>query len=452
MTLDNKRFRYYYWIAREFTKKHLKLISFSFFLSFFIILTLISFTPYLVSIIASKHEVIGISGEYSIVNLPSDIKNKISHGLVSIGEKGEILPALASRWEATDNGRRFKFYLKKNLFWDDGKTFTAKDITYNFKDVDIKALDNYTVEFNLKKPLPIFPVYLATPIFKKPLHGVVGQYRVDKVKLKYGVTREIVLSPNKNDLPTLTYKFYDSEGKLINAYKKGEVTQITIAKKSYADNFVTWKNTKVEKNLDYTKILTLFFNLRNEALQTKEIRQAIAASIPKDELAELGEAANSPISPISWTYNSNLKKTSYNPDVARKTIAKNEATASSKLQFKTYFDYLDTASKINDHLQKSGFKTNLSLNSSAGNEFDLLLTFWEVNTDPDQYHFWHSTQEQANVTGYRNVKIDKLLEDGRSTLDTTKRRAYYLEFQKVIVDDTPAVFIYFPYVYTVKRK
>ena len=82
----------------------------------------------------------------------------------------------------------------------------------------------------------------------------------------------------------------------------------------------------------------------------------------------------------------------------------------------------------------------------------MLLAFWKVPQDPDQYFFWHSTQKQGNITGYKNVKIDKLLEDGRNTLAIEKRKKIYYDFQKVFMDDLPAVFLYYPNVYTISRK
>lgn len=452
MTLENKTLRYYYWIIREFTKKHLRLILISFFISFFIVITLISFTPYLASLLAAKHETIGVAGDYNTNALPLEIRNKISHGLIAVNEKGDVTPALASSWEAKNNAKEFRFHLKKNLFWDDGEPFTARDIQYQFKDIEIVPVDTYTVDFKLKKPLAIFPIYLANPVFKKPLHGVVGQYKVDRIKSKYGVINELELSPNKGNLPSITYKFYESESKLINAYKKGEVAQIIINNRNLAESFKTWKNTEIIRSTDYSKILTLFLNLRNDVFQSKEVRQALAASIPREDFEDDGEVADSPIPPNSWGYNPNLKKSVYNPDLAKKTITKNESTASAKLDFRTYYDYLEIASEINTHLQKAGFNTKLSLGYERDNKYDLLLTFWELNPDPDQYLFWHSTQIEPNITGYKNVKVDKLLEDGRSIISASKRKSFYNEFQKVIIDDTPAVFIYYPYLYTVKRK
>ena len=65
--------------------------------------------------------------------------------------------------------------------------------------------------------------------------------------------------------------------------------------------------------------------------------------------------------------------------------------------------------------------------------------------------FWHSTQTATNITGYANVKIDKLLEDGRQELDPAKRKSIYADFQRYLTEDVPAIFMYYPNSFTVTR-
>ena len=92
-------------------------------------------------------------------------------------------PAVAQRWEGSADGKKFNIYLKKNLIWDDNKSLTAEDLEFNFQDVEVKKIDDFQIEFNLKRPLTIFPTYLTKPLIRYPLHGVVGNYKVKKMKL-----------------------------------------------------------------------------------------------------------------------------------------------------------------------------------------------------------------------------------------------------------------------------
>lgn len=452
--LNKNKFRFYYWLLAEFVKKHTRLILLSFFLSFISIVTFISLSPYITNTFLSRKQTIGVVGNYDYNNLPEEITGKISNGLIFINQKGEYTPALASSWEVGGQGKEYRFHFRDNLLWSDGKKFKASDLKYNFKDVTTKIIDDKTVTFELQKPLPIFPVYLKNPVLKYPLIGIAGLYKIDRIKSKYGYIKELILSPNKKDLPSIIYKFYDNESSQVTAYKQGEINEFATSKKSVADLFKSWKNSSVVVGVDYNHLMTLFYNFDNQIIRDKDVRQAIAMATDVSKFRDSGEVALGPIPPNSWGYNENLKRYSFDPDAARKILENaQDSSKSAALNFVTYYDYLDIADTLNESFKEVGLKTNLlSASSDKPDNFDLFLALWKVPTDPDQYYFWHSTQVEGNIGSYKNDKIDKLLEDGRSKFSPTDRRQVYLDYQKVIVDNPPAFFLYYPYTYTVKRK
>ncbi len=454
MVLNQKRWRYYYWIFTEFAKKNIRLILLSFLLSIVFIVSIISFSPFLVHYTTSTKDIIGIVGNYEADKIPESILSKISNGLMFVNEKGEMIPVLASRWEQSNDGKTYRFFLKKNIYWNDNRAFTAQGIQYKFKDVAVKVANDYEIEFNLQKSLPIFPTYLTAPIIAYPFNGVAGLYKVDRYKLQYGIVKELYLSPNKNNLPFVVYKFYENEAKMVNAYKLGEINQMVVSKKSIADFFVSWKNSKIEKNVDYSRLLTLFFNMSNDFLKQKDHRKAIANAIDRSGFADEGVEAQGPIPPLSWAYNQNLKKIPYDTELSEKVIKKSyDATQSGTLQIDTYYDYLPIAENLKKQLEKVGLQVKVnSLSFSQPEKFDMLLAYWKVPLDPDQYYFWHSTQKQGNIINYRNIKIDKLLEDGRNAASVDERQRIYNDFQRTLLDDMPSYFIFYPYIYTIKRK
>jgi peptide/nickel transport system substrate-binding protein len=449
-----KTLRYYYWLILEFFKKHFKLIIISTIVSFIFIIGIISITPFFETFFSNKTEIYGMVGSYDVTNLPDEIYSKISTGLLYINDKGEIKPTLTSTWEVRNNGKSYRFYLKKSLIWNDGKPFLAKDINYQFKDIQVKIINDNTIDFILTKPLLTFPGYLKKPIIRQPLIGVGGLYKVNHIKSVYGNISELSLEPNSKNLPFLIYKFYQNENQITTAYKKGEISTFKIDKKSVADIFMNWKNTNVVKAVDYTKLLTIFFNFNNPILKDKNFKDAIIKSIDQESLKEIGELARGPIPPISWAYNNSIKPILYDPDTAEKIIKKTlSSTPEAQLNLATYYDYYDVADQISTMLKKVGLNPTLSISSfGKPNNFDLLIAYWKVPDDPDQYYFWHSTQVNGNIGQYNNVKIDKLLEDGRNTMSIEDRKRIYFEFQRIINDDPPAIFLYYPYVYTIRRK
>ncbi len=457
MVTAKKTLRYFYWLTTAFLQKNFRMIAVSFVVSLLFIIALVSIAPYLSNLLLNKRSVIGLVGDYSSNRLPEEISNKISSGLIYVNSNGEIIPALASSWEKSDDGLVYRVHLKKNLFWNTGRPFTANDVTFSFKDVETRVLDDYLIEFHLQKPLAIFPTYLTQPITRYPLDGVAGLYRVSHYKEKSGRLQEVYLTANQSNYNDIYYRFYDNDTQLINAYKLGDIRSFTTSKKNVVDIFSGWKNTTIKKTVDYGLLLTLFFNLHNPFLEDKDNRQAISEAINRTALGGFGTPATSSIPPLSWAYNPGLKRTVYDPEMAINILKKTESTESAKLNFVTFYEYLDQANLISQNINEAGVPTNLILSSfNANPSFDLLLAYFKVHYDPDQYYYWHSTQtidnKGGNITGYNNQKIDKLLEDGRSTLVQSERKTIYFNLQKVMADDPPAIFLYYPFVYTVERK
>ncbi|MDD3735449.1 MAG: ABC transporter substrate-binding protein, partial [Candidatus Pacebacteria bacterium] len=49
-----------------------------------------------------------------------------------------------------------------------------------------------------------------------------------------------------------------------------------------------------------------------------------------------------------------------------------------------------------------------------------------------------------NITHLNNPRLDQLLEEGRITTDKEKRRQIYADFQRFLLEESPAIFIEYP--------
>lgn len=449
--MDNffKTLRFYYWLILAFFKKNFRLLVLSFILAFIFFIFLVNFSPFLNTFFLQKKEIIGRIDQLSVDNLPEEISRLISAPLLMTDNEGRLIPVLAKSWEMLEEGKIFRFYLQPNLFWSDGEEFTAFNIEMRLKDTQLKPKDAYIIEFQREKPLVIFPYYLTFPLIKYPLKGVGGLYKVVDYRVKDNYLKEIFLLPNQQNLPIKIFKFYRNEEELVMDYKRGKITQFETNRLSIVNFFSKWRNTKIVKTVDYHQVLTLFFNLRLKTFQEKEMRKAIAYLIPP--LDNFGEKAVGPISPVSWAFNKNLKQYYYDFEKAKKIIEQYQEKNLSSVNFCTFYDYLSIAEEIKKRIEDCGLKVNLKVVATIPDDFDILLTIWRLPYDPDQYYFWHSSQPKGNITGYKNLKVDKLLEEGRRTIDKEKRKEIYQEFQKIIVEEIPALFLYYPFVYQIKR-
>ncbi len=446
-----RKIRHYYWILTAFIRKNAKFLFLSFIAGFFVIILLLKISPLINSVIFTKKEVIGVLGQYSPRTIPNDIAQDISNPLIVIDQKGEIKPVLAESWEILNDGKTYRFYLKKNLYWNDKKKFTTKDISYKLQDVTVKAVNEHTLDFNLKQPLSIFPMYLTKPVMKYPLIGVGSSYSAQSYKVKRNILESIHLTPNTEGLPVKIYRFYQTEDDLITAYKKGNITMFKTQNRNIADMFSSWRNSDIITENDFNQLMTLFINTKSSILQERDVRKALAYATPS--FNEYGIKANGPIPPTSWAHHADLKEYIKNDERAKTLLEKNiEASDSAKLTLYTFFEYADIADALQDSYEAIGFDIDLKIVSYVPQDFDLLLTIWNPPMDPDQYFFWHSTQEATNLTKLNNVKVDKLLEEGRSTRNIKQRINIYHDFQKTIIEEVPAHFLFYPKIYTIRRK
>lgn len=85
--------------------------------------------------------------------------------------------------------------------------------------------------------------------------------------------------------------------------------------------------------------------------------------------------------------------------------------------------------------------------------YDALLFGQVLGLILDPYPFWHSSQKSdpgLNLALYENKTVDNLLEEARKTQDSQERTKKYEEFQNILINDEPAVFLFNPdYLYVV---
>lgn len=389
---------------------------------------------------------IGLSGRYNTNTLPNNILNMIGSGLTALDKNGNVVPSIAASWSTPDKGKTWTFKLKKGLSWQDGKAVISKDIRYQFSDATVTYPDNQTITFTLLNPYSAFPSVVARPIFRSGLLGT-GEWKAKNLNLVGDFVDQVTLENNKKQ--RIIYKFYPTEARLKLAFELGEVDEVS----DLIDPtpLSSWSKVKVIKNTDKGEYVAIFFNMNDKNLTDKNLRQALAYATNKDNLG--GERAISPIPADSWAYNPQVKQYTYDSSKAKTMINTLPADEKNNLDITLTTSplLLPQAELIQRDWQAVGIKTALQVTSNVPSNYQALLAIFDAPDDPDQYSIWHSTQTQTNITHYSNPRIDKLLEDGRTTLDIEARRQIYLDFQRFLVEDSPAIFLYYPTTFTIDR-
>ncbi len=396
-----------------------------------------------------SNEIIGVSGRYYLDNLPIDILEEIGDGLTSIDTNGTVSPNLAESWETPDAGKTWVFTLKEGLVWQDNSLVSSDTINYEFSDTTIERPSENTIVFKLEEEYTPFPSIVSKPTFRKGLLGT-GEWVVKDITLSNNYTKEIYLESSKKDKKI--YRFYPTEEAAKTAFQLGEVDKLINIVNS--DPLDKWQTNNIQKKVNKSSIVTLFFNTDTQTgsvVAEKAVRQALTYAIDKDSFD--GERAFSPVHPDYWAYNPLVKKYDFDPDRAKELLKDTPKEEKEKpLRFVTSPVLLNEAEKIADYWRQLGFNVVIQVSSIVPTEFDAFLTIFDPPIDPDQYSFWHSTQSVTNISRYKNPRIDKLLEDGRKEINQETRRTLYLDFQRFLLEDSPAAFLYHPYTYIIERK
>lgn len=442
-----RRGRFLFWAARELSKKYTRSLIIGILLGFGTMLLAWKVFPLIAASQFSAVQRIGYVGEYSPSTLPLDIQNHVSFGLTAIATDGAAMQGLATAWESTNSGKLYTFHLNPDVSWHNGKPVVAADINYNINNVAFTALDDHTLRVELPNPFSVFPVLVSKPIFSKNLMGF-GDYKVSTLRLKGDkITYLRLIAATNRSLPILEYRFYRSEAQALLAYELGEIDELSDIS-SIDPSMEKWKNSRIQKTYNRNRIITLYFNLKDQLLKDKQVRQMLAYAIP-----DLGfTRAYSPIAPTSWSYTDDVKR--YDPDMkqAKKLFdAAKMGTSSAEITLTTFSQYLSVAQDIVKSWQDLGLNVNIRVANTLDEPYQLLLSAQDIPTDPDQYIYWHSTQNATNISGLANAKIDKLLEDGRIEQNTEKRATLYKDFQKRLIEELPVVFLYYPTTYEITR-
>lgn len=446
-----------------------------------------------------------------------DLSNLIYSSLVRYDAKGNIVPDLADTFQISDDGKTYSFHLRNALWHDGEPVtsgdiiFTIQTIQdpvwvsplwRSLKGVQVEAVDDHTIKFQTEKPFaPFLSLLTGVDILPKHIWEDIepqnmlltiwniepvgsGPWRYDSlIKNKNGRLLSYTVAKNENYfnskpyISKIEFIFYDDLRNALQGLKEGNIDSLAGIPAELAGESPTKRVRTYEMNLpSYTAI---FFNeRRNDFLADRNIRQALLLSINKTELLEKtknGKNIDGPLPPGFWGMPPSLFPNNYDPERANQLIAneglqkknqywqKKDNILTLNLTVLENSDYLETANFIKGAWEAIGVKTSLNILSSKNfkeavknRNFEAILWSQNLGRDPDLFPFWHSSQASdpgLNLTSFNNRQADTILEEARNTLDSQKRTLLYLDFQKIITSETPAIFLFQKsYLYAVSKK
>lgn len=394
---------------------------------------------------------------------------------------------------------KYTLKLRNNIKWHDGKPITADDVVFtmekildakqnsflrdvfmvNGKPVEVKKIDDRTVEFKLPELTMSFISALAQ-VYPIPKHVYEnekdiakstkndspigsGPFKFKEYKKGESVTlvRYDEYFLGKAHLDSVVYRIISDANSADVALHNGEISAKYIKPKDVEKyksdssfNVVTYNEGMLDN---------MVFNLNNEALKNKDLRQAIAYSLKKDDLIkaayiseEYAEKAYSIFTPDVLFYTKDINHFDYSTAKAKELFTKSGV---SGLKLKIGYINSDKAQEaqaliIQQNLKDIGINLELlpleenafynKLLDPKNKDFDLAFNGYVMGSDPDSYKSVYMTGNAYNIMQYSNKEVDALWNKGVVETDKSKRGEIYTETQKKVIDDMVTYPIAYP--------
>jgi peptide/nickel transport system substrate-binding protein len=441
------------------------------------------------------------------------ISELIFNGLVGIDEKQEIVADLAERWDISEDGRMYTFYLRKDVTWhakegEDPMPFTADDVifTYNimmhpetitplkvrYEFIDaVTKIDDYTVEFTLKRPIlnalakfsfkiipkhgPQNSEFLARedPFVQNPIGT--GPYLLKNKTAE----REIILVANENyfkgrpHIDKVIARPFADQNIMGQALMFNAIDMIVLVNHRDIPQLQGDKRFVLQP---YNALSYSFFgfNTRNPMLADKRVRKAFTYALNRKEMLDSffqgqGTIISGPYAPGSWAYNLDVQPLPYDPGKAvellneagfvkgadgimekngkklsltiKVPIAKeSEAVKRVILAFRNYLSKIGV--EINAEFQEwLAWKEDIFLH----HDFDIMFASWVFDDSADISSLFHSAEIgpwKNNFGAFTNAEVDGLIVESKLTLDHEKRRTINRRLHEIIADENPYTFLW----------
>jgi peptide/nickel transport system substrate-binding protein len=394
------------------------------------------------------------------------VSDLIYRGVFKYDIYGAIVPDLADTWTVSEDGLIYTIKLKDNQYWSNGKKITSDDLIYtSFKSPELSyvstdKIDDLTVRFTLPNKYAPFLSLLVIGVMPvdaeekgNPLMPVSSDdFRVAHVEKSGSFINRVTLVTSSNDyqIKKIIFNFYPNDEELKMGAKLGEIDGF-ISETACCDDLQNFEDHKYPVQGVY---YALYFNLRKEKLDDIELRRKMLKVLPIEDLVyEYGITVQGPISRSTFTdktlpfdmYDENFEDDLEKLEIEIKVPDEKKHVRLAENILKMWEDKLNVEVTI-VKVDPKNFVSDVI----ETRDFEVLLYGQEVGRDPDRYVLWHSAQKDPpnlNLSGFEQIRADRALEEGRNELDNDKRVVHYNEFQKVLNEQVPAIFLYHPYIH-----
>jgi len=429
------------------------------------------------------------------------IGNLIYNSLLRTDAHMRLQPELARSWRRIDK-QTYQFDLRPNVKFHDGRPLTAADVKYTFESIldpanrspkrallkplaTIELAGPHRLRFHLRAPHAPFVeqftlgiVPQGSPPDSRPPPGS-GPFMLKSIESGEKIT--LKANPRYWEHPPalggVVFKIVPDAMVRALEFKQGAVD---FMQNDLEPDMLPWLKSIADAQVSAhqgTTFQYLGINLTHPILRQLKVRQALAHAIDRESiihhlLRDAAVAANGLISPLNEAYDDNVRVWSYDPAKAKQLLDQagfpdpdgDGPMPRFRLSYKT--TNIDLRRRIAEALKEQLLQVGIELEIRSyewgtffsdvkkGN-FHLYSLAWVGVGDPDiQYQIFHSASVPPNGDNrghYANPEVDRLLDQGRITLEASARKRIYGAAQRLIAEDLPYVPLWWQKNVIVKR-
>jgi oligopeptide transport system substrate-binding protein len=426
---------------------------------------------------------------------------QLMRGLTQLGPDLQPVPALAERWDVSEDGLRYTFHLRRGVQWTDGVPLRADQFVYAWRRlldprtaaeyayflfpvkgahaynagtlrdperVGVRALDARTLEVELERPLVYFPsitTFMVTFPARRDVieaHGeswtepgniaTLGPFRLESWQHEY----KIVLRPNP--------AYFDGAPPLqgVVAYMVNEGSTALILFEQGILDLVRVPPLEIRRFADrpgYRRIPALRgyyygFNTHDPPFDDARVRRAFSMAVDRRELPKVLRGGEIPAPywiPPGMPYHNPKIGLPFDPEGARQLLAEAgvdpERLAPIRVVYNTDQTHRLVAQNMQEQWQRNlGVRIELQsrewkvfLRELATRAPPVYRLGWGADyPDPDNFMNLFTSYSANNHTGWGNPRYDRLVEEAASEGDAQRRQELYDEAQRILCErDVP---------------
>jgi peptide/nickel transport system substrate-binding protein len=404
-------------------------------------------------------------------------------------------PELATEWKRLDD-KTMQFKLRQNVKFHNGEEFDAEAVKFSihrmldpktgapllstYAIIDhVGVVDKYTANIVTKTPDPALlarlsgfhaiivpPKYFATASKEdqatKPIGT--GPYKF----VSWAKDQDLVMEANPAywggapKVKRATVRGIPETGTRVSALMAGDVDIIPAVPPDDIDRINRSGKAKVA-SIPGNRIVFFALDCRSKPFDSKLVRQAVNYGANMDHIIRTvlkgnGTRVATILNPWYVGFEDEIKPIPYDPEKAKALLK--QAGYPQGAEF-TFYGTQGRVSKdkevieaIVGELAKIGLKGNLKwldwgtafTQANAGKLEGIWFRSWGNfmhDADLSLFTNFHSSSTYAKVwQGYKNERLDKILEEARMTMDPAKRAKLCTEAQKILQDDCPSLWAY----------